>query len=71
MEKTERDNLIEEKKLLEEKVKKADFIDPEDVRRIGAIVSLLLSDGITDSLRLSGKKQKELNRVTSFTRDRR
>jgi len=71
MKKEERDALIEEQTLLDEKISNADFISPKDMRRTQEITSLLLSDGETDSIRLRPGKPTKSKRVTSFTRDRR
>ena len=67
----ERNDLIEEQKALDEKIKNAAFISPKDMRRTQEITSLLLSDGATDEIRLVAGKPRQSNRVTSFTRDRR
>jgi hypothetical protein len=67
----ERNDLIEERNAIDKKMKEADFINPKDMRRVEQIRSLLLSDGASDNIRISAKKTRESNRVTSFTRDRR
>ena len=71
MTKEERDALIEEQILLDEKIRNSAFISPKDMRRTQEITSLLLSDGETDGIRLRAGKPTKSKRVTSFTRDRR
>ena len=67
----ERSALIKEQDDLSAKVKKADFIDPRDMRRLDEIFSLLFTDGANSTTRLVPGKMKKPHRVTSFTRDRR
>jgi hypothetical protein len=67
----ERNALIAERENLEETIRKADFIDPRDMRRMDEIWSLLFTDGANTTTRLVPGKIKKSHRVTSFTRDRR
>lgn len=46
----DRQSLIDEKKALETHILNAEFISPKDIRRLGEIKSLLLSDGETSKL---------------------
>lgn len=68
---------IERKKLekelddLDNKIKNEEWLDPKWFRRKDEIMSLLMSDGKTDKLKLAPKKPSRSKRVTSFTRTRR
>lgn len=68
---SERETLIAERCVIEERMKLTGFIDPADLRRSEEITSLLLSGGASDEIRLRACKIKKSRRVTSFTRDRR
>lgn len=67
----EREALIEERCMIEERMKQTGFIDPEDLRRSEEITSLLLSGGANAEIRLRAGKMKKSKRITSFTKDRR
>lgn len=52
----ERQKLIEESDALEGKLSVAEFPSPSDLRRIGEIRSLLLTDGETETVTFSASK---------------
>lgn len=68
----ERQKLEQEWKELSEKIKTAEFIDPKDVRRIGTITSLLMTDGESANVKfhfLKGRGgNKGLNAKKSYYR---
>lgn len=53
-----------------QKVKTSNFINPNDMRRIEEIKSLLITNGNNKELVLQLSKPKRLKRVTSFTKHR-
>jgi hypothetical protein len=52
----ERQKLIDESDALEAKLSTAEFPSPSDLRRVGQIRSLLLTDGETETLNFSASK---------------
>lgn len=66
----ERNKLLIERAQIEARLS-GTFVSPKDIRRLDEIISLLISDGLSDQIRLRAGKLKKSRRVTSFTRDRR
>lgn len=54
----ERSEIIAELEALREKVKKAEFVNPVDIRRIDKLRSLLLSDGKSENLTATPSKPR-------------
>lgn len=61
--------LLAERLELERRAKEG-LLTPKEVRRIDEIASLLITDGKSDQVTFSGRP-RNVNRVTSFTKDRR
>lgn len=52
----QRKKLIEEQDALEVKISSSEFPLPSDLRRVGQIRSLLLTDGVTETVNFSDSK---------------
>ena len=50
---------------------KGEFTSPKDFRRKDEIISLLMTDGESSTVKFNFVKGRESKRVTSFTKDRR
>lgn len=61
--------LLAERLQLERRAKEG-LLTPKEVRRLDEIASLLITDGKSDQVTFSGRS-RNVNRVTSFTKDRR
>lgn len=68
----EREKLEREWKELSEKIKTTELIDPKDVRRMGTITSLLMTDGESGNVKFNFLKgrggKKGLNAKKSYYR---
>lgn len=62
----EREALIAERCMIEERMKKAGSIDPEDLRRSEEITSLLLSGGASTEIRLRAGKIRRSKIISHF-----